>query len=136
MMTPEQQENAERLQRYIERKQLVSCMNQTKWEELFRLLEPTRLSFRTKDVQRAEPSGWHGDLYYALSGTPSIEWLELDAKVSIPSVEDDTPVLRGALDGAGIPYSIEDGCVRIWGYLRPGVSPRWAEGSRLTRRCS
>lgn len=132
MTTPEQRKSADRLQRHIERHQLVSGMNATKWGELFRLLESVQhpLSFRTKYVRETEPSHWHGDLYFALGGTHSIEWLELDAKISIPrgvllppSIEDHTHALRSTLERAKIRYTIEDGVVRIWGYLRPGAPP-------------
>src|SRR5690349_6190172 len=88
-MTPEQAKNAERLARYIEREQLVSLMNDTKWLETLQALEAIpgfSVRFRFKDVRDPEPAVGFWD-----NGLPEhipypfkcIEWLEIDPVVRV-----------------------------------------------------
>jgi hypothetical protein len=65
-------------------------------------------------------------------GWSSIEWLEIRAQRTIPrgalvepTIEDKTPLLIQAVREAGLAFSRHEQCIRIWGYLRPGVSPDW-----------
>ena len=111
-------------------------MNDTKWQRLFNALEPMQgwLDFCRKDVREPEPQGklWCGDFYFMLGGWNNIEWLEIRAILTIPrgalvepSIEDHMPGLIKAVRQAGVPFSRHEGCIRIWGYLRPGTSPEW-----------
>jgi hypothetical protein len=138
MPTQEQTKDAERLARYIEREQLVSVMNDTKWRRLFDALEPLQglLEFRRKDVRGTEPKSesWCGDLYHMLDGWSDIEWLEIRGQGRVrrgallePIIEDKTHLVIESIRRAGVRFSQEGNRVRIWGYLRPGGSPRWEE---------
>jgi hypothetical protein len=122
MVTEDQKKDADRLARYIEREQLVSVMNDTKWQRLFNALEPIAgfLDFRRKDVRGSEQESepWCSDFYLMLGGWANIEWLDITAQRN-------TPILIRAVREAGVAFSRSDTCVRIWGYLRPGVSPDW-----------
>jgi hypothetical protein len=138
VLTEDQKKDAERLARYIEREQLVSVMNDTKWQRLFDVLEPIQgsLDFRRKDVRRNERGSerWCSDFYMMLGGWSSIEWLDIRARLSVPrgallqsKVQDNTPCLIQAVRRAGVRFCLHEQCIRIWGYLRPGVSPHWEE---------
>jgi len=138
MLTEDQKNDAERLARYIEREQLASVMSDTKWQRLFNVLEPIQglLDFRRKDVRGCDdaPESWCSDFYHMLGGWSSIEWLDIRAVRTIPrgalvkpKTEDHTPLLIQAVRQAGVPFSRHEECIRIWGYVRPGVSPQWQE---------
>jgi len=138
MHTEEQKKDAERLARYIEREGLVCVMNDTKWQRLFDALQPIQgwLDFRRKDVRgnERESESWCSDLYMMLGNWSSIEWLDIRAQRSIPRgallqprIEDSTPLLIQSVRRAGVRFSQHEHCIRIWGYLRTGVSPRWKE---------
>ena len=134
-MTEEQKIDAERLARCINREQLVSVMNDTKWQRLFNALQPIEgwLDFRRKSVRESDASeSWHTDLYHMMGGWSNIEWLDIRAIKAIsrgalvkPKVEDKTATLIEAVKGVGVPFSRHENYIRIWGYLRPGVSPQW-----------
>lgn len=138
MHTEEQKKDAERLVRYIEREQLVSVMNDTKWQQLFDVLEPIQgwLDFRRKDVRGGEPESesWCSDLYMMLGNWRSIEWLDIRAERTIPrgallepKIEDTTALLIQSVKQAGVRFFQQEHCIRVWGYVRPGVSPYWKE---------
>lgn len=84
-----------------------------------------------------EPSGqWDGDFPWHVPTPEFIEWLEFDPVVRTPrgrlvadDCEDFTQLLSQALLDARIPFSIEDGALRIWGYMRPGVSPNFVRSA-------
>ena len=125
-----------KLIKYIEKNQIASVLNNTKWE---RLLEELRkidgcLDFQRKDLDEPEPEidRWDGDLYHVLGEWQQIEWLNIRALVSEskgillkPVVTDHIHLLIEALTKAGIPFEMHNDGVRIWGYLRPGVNPKW-----------
>ncbi len=140
MLTEEQKKDAARLARYIEREQLVSVMNDTKWGRLFSALAPIQgwLDFRRKDVRGCDDASrwggdvWCGDFYYSFGGENNIEWIDIRARLEIrrgalvkPTIEDKTPPLIEAVRSAGVPFSRLEDCIRIWGYIRPGISPEW-----------
>lgn len=65
-----------------------------------------------------------------LGASPWIEWLEfspvsIDWRGGKAIREDVTQELLAALREINAPTSIESSWVRVWGYLRPGVSPAW-----------
>ena len=120
-----QQREAEAWRRYVEREQLVSAMNATKWRETteaMRQLAGGPPGFRIKDIQTPEPlpgSYWDREWFYHPRPWETIEWLEIqpDARQ-----EEITTILMSI----GAPFSLEAGHIRIWGWLRPGASPRLA----------
>jgi hypothetical protein len=127
MLTEEQRKDADRLRHYIDREQLVAVMNDTKWQRLFKALESMQgwVEFRRKDVREDEHSvgRWDADLYYMLGGWENIEWLDIMAT----RATDHTEQLLLAVREAGVPFSRQEKIIRIWGYLRSGVSPRWEQ---------
>jgi hypothetical protein len=138
MPTAEQKKDLERLQRYIQREGLTSCMNDTKWDAAVRAIQSVpRFSPRfrarcVKDQQGVFPKPWDGSFPWHVPTFKFIEWLELDPILRTPlghllanACEDFTEQLCHALSAAHVPFSIEDGAIRIWGYLRPGSSPRF-----------
>jgi hypothetical protein len=126
-MTPEQQKDAVRLERYIEREQLCAVMNNTKWRELKRvLLEIPGYSvrFRVKCLRQAAGS-WDGDFLYHLPTYRVIEWLDISPIVDCHylmrpehAVADFTEQVEAALQSVHIPYTWHDQVIRIYGYLR------------------
>jgi hypothetical protein len=137
MLTPEQTKDRDRLRRYIQREQLTSVMSDTKWRRLLAVIDslPFGVRFRCQDVREPvrEQAGWDPDRYHVFGGDlAGIEWLEINARFEIPrgqlvapEVRDHSAELRQALTAANVPFSIENGNVRVWGYTRPGRSPRW-----------
>jgi|GEM_PF-2634767 len=136
MLTAEQLKDRERLRSHIEREGLTAVMSNVKWGRLQRVLAefPFPVSFRRREVRDVgpDPVHWDRDKAHVFGGLVSIEWLEISArheqrrgKLVAPIVHDRTVELRAALLAASIPFSIVDGNVRVWGYLRSGVSPQW-----------
>ena len=135
MPSPDQEKDAKRLRRRVECERLTSVMNDTKWRRLLELLQDFYpCSLRRKDVGEEAPPLDHSDtdIYHALGGWEHIEWVDLDPVSSVfrgalvePEIVDRSGDLRAALKAASIPFSIENGKIRVWGYLAPGVSPNW-----------
>ena len=136
LFTERQKKDAERLARYIDRERLVSVMNDTKWQRLFNALQRIEgwLDFRRKDVRESEASSemWCSDFYMMFGGWTSIEWLDIRAVrvfrrglLLKPQIDDKTERLIEAVKEVGVPFSRHENYIRIWGYLRPGVSPQW-----------
>ncbi|MEO0964963.1 MAG: DUF6678 family protein [Planctomycetota bacterium] len=136
MQTDEQLRDRDRLKSYIQREQLASVMNDTKWRRLIELLAAYKggCQFRRRSVRDSDTreSAWDPDFFHVFGGLEDIEWVEIDARVEIhrgqlinPRVEDRNLELRDALIEARIPFSIEEGVTRVWGYTRPGRSPDW-----------
>ena len=107
-------------------------MSNSTWRRLLAVINrlPFGVSFRRQDLREPaqEHAGWHRDRYHVLGGDlAAIEWLEISARFEIPrgstvapDVRDHSVDLRQALSSANTPFSIENGNVRIWGYMRPG----------------
>ena len=124
------------LKHYLESEQIVSVMNNTKWNRLFEELEHIAdlLRFRRKDLRDREsiPLHWGRDFYHVSGGQEVIEWLEISAvlerhrgQLAEPSIEDNSQTLLAALHRSGVPYCVSENVIRVWGYLRPGISPDW-----------
>lgn len=133
MPTEDQNKDAERLQRYIEREQLVSVMNDTKWSEL-RALMIHECSFspryRVKCLRADDgwAERWDADWQYHLPPFKEIEWIEIDplhrkriGHVVPDAVVDKTAELQQLLDSRTIPYEWESGWMRVYGYRRTGA---------------
>ncbi len=112
---------ARRLSSTAQSGELHPILNHTKWAELRAkmLAAPPGQSpvFRARSV--FAPPGfcteWDGEFYYHVHPVADLEWMEL--KASSPEW------LRDALRRHGIPFSMEDGVVRVWGYTPPGRQP-------------
>jgi hypothetical protein len=135
-MTGAESNERSKLRAYIQRAQLSCVMSDSKWRHLYDALEPLDciLAFRRRDVREEalpDPS-WHSELAYMLGRWDHIEWLEIRAKVTISQgallelkTEDYTSRLIAAVRSSGVPFELTDEGIRVWGYLRPGVSPQW-----------
>lgn len=115
---------SESWRRYVERERLVSAMNATKWREATEAMSVMvggPPGFRIKDIRGPEPGAdaWDREWTYHPRPWETIEWLEIR-----PDPRHDQIV--GLLKGVGAPISLEGGRIRVWGWLRPGVSPRFA----------
>lgn len=132
-MTPEQQKDAERLDRYIIREGLVSVMNHTKWREAIQVLQDVMgysVRFRLKVVRGSEPpiDYWDGSFPNHVGETyKGIEWMEVNTLVRLweagaytGKVDDHSLRLAAALDAKNIPFHLAEGIIRIQGYTRPG----------------
>jgi len=128
--------NKSKILRYLEDENISSVMNDTKWERLFQELKKIEwtLDFQRKDLDETniDTEYWDGDLYHVFGSHQKIEWLNIRALLSKQKgvlveseIEDNTAILLEALETSGVPYSKHGSGVRIWGYLRQGVSPEW-----------
>lgn len=112
-----------RIHGMVRRGELHPVMNNTKWAELRSemLSASTEQApkFRAHSVLAPQEfcTDWDGDFYYHLHPVADIEWMELQAASAI--------WLREALLRHNIPFSVEAGIVRVWGYTRPGIQPEW-----------
>ena len=130
MLTPEQQQDLDRHWRYVEAQQLVSVMSAAKWRRLWDAVGQLPLRYRRKDVRGPEPSPdeWDRDVAHISGGAVFMEWLEIATllpgqrgQLRLASNEE----VERALLVARVPFSRESGCVRVWGYIRPGTAPIW-----------
>ncbi len=134
-MTPEQQKDSERLDRYIVREGLASVMNDTKWREAIQVLQDVmgyRVQFRLKDVRGSEPapSYWDRDFPHHVGRYKAIEWLEINTVVEIykdrleggryntGKTYDYSEEVAEALNAKSIPFYQTDGVIRLQGYTR------------------
>ncbi|CAN7504563.1 hypothetical protein LJR131_003480 [Polaromonas sp. LjRoot131] len=112
-----------RLSAMIKRGELHPVLNHTKWAELRAEMlsaPPDQCpKFRARSV--FAPPGfctdWDGEFYYHIHPVADLEWMELQALSN--------NWLREALNRHSIPYSLEGGVIRVWGYTRPGPQPEW-----------
>lgn len=114
---------AKKISSMVQRGELLQVLNHTKWAELRSemLVAPADQSprFRARSVF-ARPdfcSEWDGEFYYHVHPVAELEWMELKTTSQ--------RWLRDALERHSIPYSLEAGVVRVWGYTRPGKQPAW-----------
>jgi len=110
------------LSRLIARGEILPVMNNTKWSELIgemREAGEMQPQFRLHSVLAPLEfvTNWDGDWHYHIQPIKEIEWLDLRAESQ--------DWIFSTLAKHSIPYSIEDGLVRIWGYTRSGAQPNW-----------
>ena len=130
-MTSEQEEDDLRFFRYVQRENLASLMNNTKWREVIaaiQAVERYRPRFRVKCVRDGEPApdSWDGSFPFHVPTFRHIEWLEFDPVVRtrrgaiVPDLTEDfgTPI-EAALATASIPFERVGSAIRIVGYFRP-----------------
>lgn len=136
MHTRAQTHDLKRLQTCIEVKQVASCMNETRWAAALSAISSVpgyRPRFRVRiltDEHDPPADHWDDSFPWHVPTHVFIEWLELDPVVRTrrgqllaDSLEDFSAPLRVALLVGRVPFSIEGGSIRIWGYLRPGNVP-------------
>lgn len=125
----------------VEREQLASVMNDTTWEELtaaMGALQPLP-DWRCKEISAPGPGDWDAEWYYHLRPFHTIEWLEIGfvrpkrtpgryAPAPLTPSERAAGEARvcATLSALGVPFSLENGLVRVWGYTGPGAQPVWA----------
>jgi len=125
----------------LEHEQLASVLNDTKWEELtaaMRALRPLP-DWRCKEISAPGPGDWDAEWYYHVRPFHKIEWLEIGFvhPKRVPGRYEPAPLtpaeradaearVRATLSSLGVPFSVENGLVRVWGYTRPGAQPVWA----------
>lgn len=136
--TDEQKKDWLRTQRYIERQQLRSVMNDTKWSEAIEALGAIpkfRIHFRAKTLREEAPRPGHWESsfpWHVPTPFAYIEWLEIDPieRIYRGALVDDVVIDRAneimqALHAVHVPFSREGTTIRIWGYTRPGVGPEF-----------
>jgi hypothetical protein len=126
-VTVEQQKDAERFARYIEREQLVSVMNATKWRKLQNAmanLKPAQPRYLIKCLRDAKPS-WERDWRYHLPSSKCIEWVDIDPVYRerwgalLPDLEHDgISQITSLLREHSIPYQGRGNYIRVYGYRR------------------
>jgi hypothetical protein len=125
----------------VDREQLASVMNQTKWAERAATMQGLcpLPDWRCKEIAASEPGRWDAEWYYHVRPFHTIEWLEIGFvhPKSAPGRHAPAPLtpaeragaearLRETLSALGVPFSLENSLVRVWGYTRPGAQPVWA----------
>lgn len=122
----------------INRRQLVSVMNNTKWRELcqeFGERHSLNISVRYKLITSDQVLGfspvWWDELFAESS---AIEWLDFDPVVKehrgrlIADKETDvSDEILAVFKKYGIKYTIQGSYFRVWGYLKPGVDPQFSD---------
>ena len=123
----------------VERDQLASVMNDTKWEKLavaMQAFQPLP-DWRCKEISAPGPGPWDAEWCYHIRPFHTIEWLEIGfvnpkqssgrawAPLTAAERADAEARLRATLLAVGAPFSVEGGMVRVWGYTRPGAQPVW-----------
>lgn len=101
---------------------LLPVMNNTKWVELIEaVLGSPEMKSEFRLHSALAPSDyctdWDRDWHYHIHPLAEIEWIELRA-VSLEW-------LLSTLRKHNLPFSMEGGAPRVWGYTRPGVQPHW-----------
>lgn len=121
-LPPLNERDASRLSKLVAGGHLIPVLNNTKWAELVAEMANAKdmnPQFRTRSVF-ASPgfvSEWDGEWHYHIHPVAELEWMELRAV----SAE----WLLATLRRHNIPFSEENGVLRVWGYTRPGAQPCW-----------
>ena len=132
-MTPDQQKDAERLDRYIAHERLSSVMNEAKWREAMSAVQEVMgheagfLRFRVKCVRDSKP--YWGDCegifpHFIPRPYKTIEWLDINPVAGACSEEggheshDFTEALIEAFQAKSIPLHHNGTMLRLQGYTR------------------
>ncbi len=124
--------------------ELRPVLSDTKWRELIASMRRLKdcgwlVQHHAKDIRGPWPSprGWDGEWYYHLYPWKDLEWVDIkcDHREGRPfrgpvalNEEEQSAInagIRAALKEYAIPFSVESGVVRVWGYTRPGATPQW-----------
>ena len=111
-----------KLKKLVADGRLIPALNNTKWSELIEEMlggAEMKPQYRCRSV--FAPPGymteWDGEWYYHIHPVAELEWVDLRATSE--------GWLRQTLRKHDIPFSSEQGVLRVWGYTRPGVQPFW-----------
>ena len=126
----------ENLLQIINKRQLVSVMNKTKWWELceeFESLQSLNVKVRYKLITTDKIFGFSPVWWHQLfKETPFIEWLEFDPIVTeyrgqlISNKEtDQSTEILNVLQKQSIRYSKEQLYFKVWGYTSVATSPEF-----------
>jgi len=101
---------------------ILPVMNNAKWARLIKAMINTpqmNPEFRLHSVLASDDysTAWDGEWHYHVHPVAEIEWIELRA------ISQDW--LLSTLRTHSLPFSVDDGVPRVWGYIRPGVQPHW-----------
>ncbi|WP_299699813.1 DUF6678 family protein [uncultured Pontibacter sp.] len=120
------------IERYLHEHQLVSVMNNTKWNKLVSAItsdETFNPAVNIKYVLDSDNKAKFAPVWWneiAAEGYKLIEWLEIypfkDERVGVlvPALKHEyTAFIQKALKENNIPYVLERGIFRIYGYTRP-----------------
>lgn len=124
----------ENLLKIINKRQLVSVMNKTKWRELcgeFENLKNLSVKVRYKLIATEQIFGFSQVWWHELfEEAPFIEWLEFDPIVTThrglllpPKETDMSNEIVNVLQKHSIRYSREQSYIKVWGYISPTTSP-------------
>ncbi|MEM1099412.1 MAG: DUF6678 family protein [Planctomycetota bacterium] len=119
----------------VNREQLVSCMNNTKWHRLLEEINAIPVSKRVKYIDSDQMTSWQGSArgplpgYVEFSGGPVpfcfIEWLEIKkkangyGKLATDKVTDRTAKIRAVLQIMNLDVEETDLSFVVRGYRRP-----------------
>lgn len=143
-MTTDQEKDLASLQNYIGRHALASCMNDAKWREMESAVLSAigSVEFRVKCVcdETGPAATWERSFPWHLpSPRESIEWLDIRrvrnvrlGRLVADRSDDLTGSISDALFSCGVPFSVEPDAIRVWGYVRPGITPNWCVSRTLT----
>ncbi len=113
---------------------LVSCMNDTKWNELFRGIQKNWVGwcYRQKSILEDDfsilsrpPEGWEGDWWYGYWNV-EIEIMDIHPFTYTRSGQplDESRDLEALLREVGVPFESHTDFFRIRGYIRPSKTKR------------
>ncbi|WP_154660621.1 DUF6678 family protein [Pseudomonas cremoricolorata] len=120
---PEPEEAAKKtIRRLLTAGSIYPVMNNTKWAELIQaMLDAPHMNpaFRLRGIlaPRDHCTGWDREWHYHIHPVAEIEWLEIQAG--------SLDWLLSTLRKHHIPFSLEAGIPRVWGYTKPGMQPLW-----------
>lgn len=126
--------DAKRLDRYIEREQLVSMMSTTKWRKALAAIDALsdyHPRFRVKCLREAESPTWDTSFpYHVPHPYKVIEWIEFDpivryrrGQLLADKLVDCSESIMTALQKIQVLYETTETGLRIWGYVRPTARP-------------
>ena len=117
----------------ITERQMTSCMNNTKWNELVAAITskkdfdpPVRMKYLLDEEANSgfSPVWWN---QIKDDGFELIEWLQIQAfkeehvgRLVNPKITDHTSFIREALEKNSIPFEFDDGIFTIHGYKSTG----------------
>ena len=121
-LPPLSDRDASRLSKLVTGGHFIPIINNTKWAELIEEMlnaKEMKPQFHTRSV--FAPPGfvteWDGEWNCHIHPVAELEWVELRAA--------SPQWLHETLRKRNIPFSEEQGVVRVWGYTQPGAQPCW-----------
>lgn len=112
----------EKVRRLLNAGIILPVMNNTKWAELIDAMvnaPQMKPEFRLHSLLAPNDhcTGWDREWHYHIHPVAEIEWIELRT-VSLNW-------LLSTLRKHNLPFPLEDGVPRVWGYTRLSMQPLW-----------